>query len=38
MAEGRIVEEGPPDEVLRHPQHPHTAALVAAIPRFEAGK
>ena len=38
MAGGRIVEEGPPDEVLTHPQHPHTCALVAAIPRFEAAE
>jgi peptide/nickel transport system ATP-binding protein len=36
MAGGRIIEEGPPDAVLTDPQHPHTAALVAAIPRFEA--
>ena len=35
MAGGHIVEEGPPEQVLSDPQHPHTAALVAAIPRFE---
>ena len=36
MAGGRIVEEAASDEILTHPQHPHTAALVAAIPTFEA--
>ncbi|HWD71004.1 MAG TPA: ABC transporter ATP-binding protein [Actinomycetota bacterium] len=36
MAGGRIVEEAASDEILTHPQHPHTATLVAAIPTFEA--
>jgi peptide/nickel transport system ATP-binding protein len=36
MAGGRIVEEGPSEDILTNPQHPHTAALVGAIPRFEA--
>jgi peptide/nickel transport system ATP-binding protein len=36
MAGGRIVEEAASEEILTHPQHPHTAALVAAIPTFEA--
>ena len=35
MAGGCIVEEGPSDEVLAHPAHPHTLGLLAAIPRFE---
>jgi len=35
MAGGRIVEEGPSEEILTNPQHPHTASLVAAIPTFE---
>lgn len=29
---GRIVEDGPTDEIVRHPRHPYTQALVAAVP------
>ncbi len=29
---GRIVEEGPADEVARDPRHPYTAALVSSVP------
>ncbi|HXL42388.1 MAG TPA: ABC transporter ATP-binding protein, partial [Actinomycetota bacterium] len=36
MAGGRIVEEAASEEILTNPHHPHTAALVAAIPMFEA--
>ena len=32
MYAGEIVEEGEPAEVLAHPSHPYTAALVASIP------
>jgi oligopeptide/dipeptide ABC transporter ATP-binding protein len=32
MYAGRIVEEGPADEVLDDPAHPYTAALLAALP------
>ena len=32
---GRIVEEGPVGEVLEHPQHPYTRALLSAVPRVE---
>ncbi|MFI4999583.1 MAG: ABC transporter ATP-binding protein [Reyranellales bacterium] len=29
---GRIVEDGPTDEIVRRPLHPYTRALVAAVP------
>jgi peptide/nickel transport system ATP-binding protein len=34
---GRIVERGTTDEVLRSPKHPYTQALLAAVPKIEAG-
>lgn len=34
MFRGQIVEEGPTEEVLRHPQHPYTRALIACIPQL----
>ncbi len=34
MYAGRIVEEGPVLEVLRHPRHPYTQGLIAAAPRL----
>jgi peptide/nickel transport system ATP-binding protein len=34
---GRIVERGTMDEVLRAPKHPYTQALLAAVPKIEAG-
>jgi oligopeptide/dipeptide ABC transporter ATP-binding protein len=30
---GRVVEDGPADQLLRAPSHPYTQALLAAIPR-----
>ena len=36
MYAGRIVEEGPADEVFAHPRHPYTAALLAAMPSRHA--
>jgi oligopeptide/dipeptide ABC transporter ATP-binding protein len=38
MYAGRIVEQGPTDEVLRHPRHPYTEGLLRAAPRLERGK
>jgi peptide/nickel transport system ATP-binding protein len=32
---GRIVEEGPSEEVFRNPRHPYTRALLGAVPRLE---
>jgi peptide/nickel transport system ATP-binding protein len=34
---GRIVESGPAREVLAHPRHPYTQALLAAVPRIGTG-
>ncbi|MEM8744213.1 MAG: ABC transporter ATP-binding protein, partial [Pseudomonadota bacterium] len=33
MRNGLIVEQGTADEVLNHPQHPYTRALIDAVPR-----
>ncbi len=33
MYAGNVVERGPVDQVLRHPAHPYTRALLATIPR-----
>jgi oligopeptide/dipeptide ABC transporter ATP-binding protein len=30
---GRIVEEGPADEVIQNPQHPYTRALLSVVPQ-----
>ncbi len=38
MYAGRIVEEGPVLEVLRHPRHPYTEGLIAAAPRLRREK
>ena len=35
MYQGKIVERGSVDEVLRHPQHPYTRTLLAAVPVVE---
>jgi len=34
MYAGRVVENGPADEVIERPRHPYTRALVSAIPDF----
>jgi len=35
---GRIVEEGPAEEVITSPQHPYTQALISAVPRIDGTK
>ena len=35
---GRIVEQGPVDDVLRKPRHPYTEALLSAVPRVDGGE
>ncbi len=32
---GRVVEEGPVEEVLNNPQHPYTEALISAVPQVD---
>ncbi len=34
MVKGKIVEQGPAEQVLRHPSHPYTQTLLAAVPRL----
>jgi oligopeptide/dipeptide ABC transporter ATP-binding protein len=34
---GRVVEQGPAAQVIEHPQHPYTRALVDAVPVLRAG-
>jgi peptide/nickel transport system ATP-binding protein len=35
MVEGRIVEEGPAHQVIDHPQHPFTKAILASAPSLQ---
>lgn len=37
MQDGRIVEQGPASQVVTAPASPHTAGLLAAVPRLPAG-
>jgi oligopeptide/dipeptide ABC transporter ATP-binding protein len=34
---GKVVEDGPTEEVIRRPAHPYTQALIKAVPRPRAG-
>ncbi|KQQ60284.1 ABC transporter ATP-binding protein [Pseudomonas sp. Leaf127] len=34
MKQGQLVEQGPPRQIVRHPQHDYTRALLAAAPAF----
>lgn len=38
MYAGRIVEEGPSDQVFDHPQHPYTVGLLRSLPRHGVRK
>jgi ABC-type dipeptide/oligopeptide/nickel transport system ATPase component len=38
MYRGKIVEQGPTGDILRHPQHPYTRALIDCIPRLGANE
>ena len=38
MYAGQIVEKGPVPVVLKHPRHPYTQGLLAAVPRLDAPK
>jgi peptide/nickel transport system ATP-binding protein len=35
MKDGRVVEEGTPDDIFLRPQHPYTRELIASIPVFD---
>lgn len=35
MYGGKIVEDGPTDEVFENPQHPYTLGLIRAVPRLD---
>ncbi|MFC5502542.1 dipeptide ABC transporter ATP-binding protein [Lysinimonas soli] len=35
MKDGRVVEEGTPDEIFQRPRHPYTRELIASIPVFD---
>jgi peptide/nickel transport system ATP-binding protein len=36
MQHGRVVEQGPAEDVLKRPQHPYTRMLIAAVPSLDA--
>ncbi|MDN5631246.1 ABC transporter ATP-binding protein [Glutamicibacter protophormiae] len=38
MLHGQIVEDGPAERVLRHPEHPYTRSLLAAVPDMQGAR
>ncbi|MBP2550971.1 ABC-type glutathione transport system ATPase component [Neorhizobium galegae] len=38
MKEGQVVEQGPLDRILDHPDHPYTQHLLKAVPHFSGGR
>jgi oligopeptide/dipeptide ABC transporter ATP-binding protein len=38
MYAGRVAEQGPVDEIFRHPTHPYTRGLLASIPRLSTAR
>jgi oligopeptide/dipeptide ABC transporter ATP-binding protein len=38
MYAGRIVEEGPVDQIFKNPQHPYTWSLLQSIPRLDSDR
>jgi oligopeptide/dipeptide ABC transporter ATP-binding protein len=38
MYAGRIVEQGPIDEILTNPRHPYTRGLIGAVPTFDRSR
>jgi oligopeptide transport system ATP-binding protein len=38
MYAGRIVEEGPVEEIFKNPQHPYTWSLLRSIPRIDSNR
>ncbi len=38
MYSGRVVEQGPVDQILHNPQHPYTVGLLDSIPRLGGGE
>jgi len=38
MRAGQVVETGPSDRLLTHPQHPYTQSLLAAVPTLRTDR
>jgi oligopeptide/dipeptide ABC transporter ATP-binding protein len=38
MYAGRVVEQGPTEEIFAHPEHPYTWSLLRSIPRLDADR
>jgi peptide/nickel transport system ATP-binding protein len=37
MSQGKIMEQGPVEKVLTHPDHPYTKVLMASVPHLRVG-